>query len=112
MKEATMSDREAWMAVVQDGDDREDQETELVTLEDIHAEPRDDRADERAADHVARARWGSRVIAALFVVVSLLGLGGIPAWAIVGHLQRIADALEAQNRLHASWCESQETPFS
>jgi hypothetical protein len=36
-----MSDnaREAWLGVVQDGDDPSDQETELVTLEKIKAEP-------------------------------------------------------------------------
>lgn len=33
-----MPDREAWLAVVQDGDSPEDQETEIVTLEGVHAE--------------------------------------------------------------------------
>jgi hypothetical protein len=31
--------RESWLAVVQDGDEPHDQETELVTLEGAHAEP-------------------------------------------------------------------------
>ena len=34
-----MSQRESWLAVVQDGDEKHDQETELVTLEGVHAEP-------------------------------------------------------------------------
>lgn len=33
-----MADRESWLAVVQTGDDPADQETELVTLEGVHAE--------------------------------------------------------------------------
>lgn len=33
-----MPDREAWLAVVQDGEGHADQETELVTLDRIHAE--------------------------------------------------------------------------
>lgn len=34
-----MTAREAWLAVVQDGDEPHDQETELVTLEGLTAEP-------------------------------------------------------------------------
>lgn len=34
-----MADREAWLAVVQHGDDEHDQDTELVTLEGITAAP-------------------------------------------------------------------------
>lgn len=34
-----MRKREAWIAVVQDGDDPVDQETELVTLEGVTGEP-------------------------------------------------------------------------
>ena len=34
-----MPDREAWLGVVQDGDDPSAQETEVVTLEGLHGKP-------------------------------------------------------------------------
>jgi len=34
-----MAERESWLAVVQDGDGPEDQETELVTLDGVRADP-------------------------------------------------------------------------
>jgi hypothetical protein len=47
----------------------------------------------------------------LLVALGVVFLGVLPI-ALVANLARIADALEAQNQLHESWCESQETPFS
>jgi len=34
-----MPNREAWLGVVQNGDDPTEQETEIVTLQGLHAEP-------------------------------------------------------------------------
>jgi hypothetical protein len=35
---ARRRERQAWIAVVQDGDEPDDQETELVTLDGVHAD--------------------------------------------------------------------------
>lgn len=54
----------------------------------------------------------AELFAVTLVISVVVGVPIIAFFTAVSYLGRIADALEAQTRLHESWCESQETPFS